>query len=654
MKKKRTNKVVNPNSKSRRVYAPGVLGKIEITPQGMGYVVVPGEDIDIKVKRENVKNAMHGDTVEVVIIKPGKAGQKPEGLVSKIIKRGQNEMIGTVELSMNFAFVVPDNKSFTKDIFINEKNSKHLKKGDRVVVRITDWNEKQKNPEGEIVAVLTDEKVNEIAMKEILLQQGFSLEFPAEVLEELALVPTTISEEEIAQRKDMRGVLTLTIDPHDAKDFDDAISYEKLENGLHRIGVHIADVAHYVLPGTALDAEAYKRATSVYLPDRVLPMLPEKISNELCSLRPLEDKLTFSAIFDINDAAEVKNQWIGKTVIHSNKRFSYEEVQEIIETKEGPHKEIILILNQISQTLRLEKFQKGAINFTSEEARFVLDEHGVPEAVVVKESKESHQLIEELMLLANKTVAAYVSRQKYKGKSIPFPYRIHDSPDMERLEPFTRFAAKFGYSFDLSNPQTISASFNKMLSSTDAHPEHHILHMLGIRTMAKAVYATKNIGHYGLAFEHYCHFTSPIRRYPDVLVHRILLQCLQQKITPIADMDEQCVHTSERERKAMDAERDATKYKQVEFMRKYIGEEFDAVISGVSPFGFWAQTVLQRCEGFISILHLPDTDEYKHIEEEYAIVGKRTKKKYQIGNPVRVKVVSANLQKKQIDFDLVS
>ncbi|HMT36967.1 MAG TPA: RNB domain-containing ribonuclease, partial [Chitinophagaceae bacterium] len=378
---KATAKHINPNSKSNRTYAAAVTGKIEINAQGVGYVVVPGVDTDIKVKRENVKNAMHGDTVEVVIIRTSKTTQKPEGLVTNIVKRGQSEMIGTVEMNMNFAFVVPDNKSFTKDIFINEKNSKGLKKGDRVVVKITDWNEKKKNPEGEIVSILTGEKINEIAMKEILLQQGFSLEFPKEVMDELADIPLEITASEIANRKDLRKELTITIDPHDAKDFDDAISYKKLDNGLHQIGVHIADVGHYVKPGTALDKEAYARATSVYLPDRVLPMLPEKISNELCSLRPHEDKLTFSVVFDIDDHAVVRQHWIGKTVIHSDKRFTYEEVQQIIETGEGEHQDVISILNKLSQTLRADKFKKGAINFTSEEARFILDEHGVPESV---------------------------------------------------------------------------------------------------------------------------------------------------------------------------------------------------------------------------------------------------------------------------------
>lgn len=644
---------LNPNSKSKRQYNNTVTGKIEITQQGVGYVIVPDMEMDVKVKRENVKNAMNGDTVEVAIIKVNRINNKPEGIVTSIVKRGQDEMIGTVETSMNFAFVIPDNPSFTKDIFINEQNSKDLKKGDRVVVKIIDWNEKKKNPEGIITSILTNEKENEIAMKEILLSQGFTLEFSDEVLKETDALKTTISKEEISNRKDLRDTLTFTIDPHDAKDFDDAISYKKLDNGLHQIGVHIADVSHYVKPNTALDKEAFSRATSVYLPDRVLPMLPEKISNELCSLKPNEDKLTFSVIFDIDDNAQVKKHWIGKTIIHSGKRFTYEDVQQIIETKEGEHKEIILLLHTLTQKIRKEKFELGAINFSSEESRFILDEHGVPEAVVIKESKASHQLVEEMMLLANKTIAEFVHKQKYKNKPIPFPYRIHDSPNIEKLEPFAIFAAKLGYTFDLTSPESIAKSFNNMLNNTHQNPEHEILHVLGIRTMAKAVYSTENIGHYGLAFEYYCHFTSPIRRYPDVLVHRIVLQILENNIKPIENMEELCMHCSDKERKAMEAEREATKYKQVEYMKKYIGEEFDAIISGVGKFGFWAQTVEQKCEGFVSILDLPFQDTFEFITEEYALVGKKTKKKFQIGDAIKIKVVNTNLTKRQIDYDLV-
>lgn len=653
--KKNKNKKPQPQKRVSSTHSriPSVSGTLDIAKHGMGYVMVPGMETDIIVKRENLKNAMHGDTVEVAIIKVNPTSKRPEGLITKIIKRGQSELIGTVQLKSFFAFVIPDNKSFTKDIFINEQNSKGLKNGDRVIVKITDWSDKLKNPEGEITEVLNDERVNEIAMKEILLQQGFTLEFPEDVMKEATALPNTIDEYEISQRLDLRKTLTITIDPHDAKDFDDAISYKVLENGNMEIGVHIADVSHYVKPHTALDKEAYSRATSVYLPDRVLPMLPEKISNELCSLRPHEDKLTFSAIFEMNPKAEVLNYKLGKTVIHSDRRFTYEEAQEIILGKDDSHKEIILTLNNLSQQLRKRKFEAGAINFTSEEARFILDEHGIPTDVVVKESNESHQLIEELMLLANRTVAEYVAHKKYKNEAIPFPYRIHDSPDIDKLKPFAAFAATFGHKFNLSSPDKISASFNKMIAHTGHHPEDAILHTLGIRTMAKAVYSTENIGHYGLAFEYYCHFTSPIRRYPDVLVHRILEQCLQNDITPISNMDEMCAHTSEKERKAMEAEREGNKYKQVEFMRKHLGEEFDAVISGVANFGFWAQTIAHRCEGFVSTLDLNDSGNYKFNEEEYALINKRSGKKFQIGKPIKIKVLAANLEKKQIDFGIV-
>jgi ribonuclease R len=655
MKKKHKQTKFSPIvRKSRRPsLTPAVTGKLDISKQGMGYVIVPGMDIDIIVKRENLKNAMHGDTVEVSIFKVGNSGKRPEGIITNIVQRGQNELIGTVQLSKFFAFVVPDNKSFNKDIFINEKNSKGLKEGDRVIVRITDWNEKLKNPEGIVIDSLNDERINEIAMKEILLSQGFTLEFPEEVLKELDQLQTEITDEEVSKRKDLRNLFTLTIDPHDAKDFDDAISIRKLENGLTEVGVHIADVSHYVKPNTALDKEAYQRATSVYLPDRVLPMLPEKISNELCSLRPNEDKLTFSVLFELDNKAQVKNYWIGRTVIHSNKRFTYEEAQEIIMGADNELKEQILQLHHFSQQLRQRKFDAGAINFSSEEARFILDEHGIPTDVVVKESNESHQLIEELMLLANRTVAEFVAKKKFKNELIPFPYRIHDSPNLEKLKPFAAFAATFGHKFNLSSPEAISKSFNQMVTDTGKHPEDAILHTLGIRTMAKAVYSTDNIGHYGLAFEYYCHFTSPIRRYPDVLVHRILMQCLENHIQPISNMDEQCKHTSDRERKAMEAEREGQKYKQVEFMRKFIGDEFDAVISGVANFGFWAQTVDHKCEGFVSLLNLQDVDDFQFIEEEYALVGRRTKQKFQIGKSVRIKVIAAFLDKKQIDFDLV-
>ncbi|HRN48821.1 MAG TPA: VacB/RNase II family 3'-5' exoribonuclease, partial [Niabella sp.] len=435
---------------------------------------------------------------------------------------------------------------------------------------------------------------------------------------------------------------------------DDAISFRKLKNGNYEIGVHIADVSHFVTPGNALDDEAYQKATSVYLPDRVVPMLPEHISNMLCSLRPDEDKLTFSAIFQLNEKAEVKQYWLGKTIIRSKRRFTYEEVQNIIESGKGDHSEAILAVNHISQTLRKYRFDEGAINFRSTEVRFRLDEQGNPIGIELKESKEAHQLIEEMMLLANKTVATHVSKIKMNNKSIPFPYRIHDTPDEEQLLPFIAFANKFGYKFDISSAETIAESFNKLLKDTQGRPEEAVLSELGIRTMAKAKYTAVNVGHYGLGFEYYCHFTSPIRRYPDIMVHRILLEALEDRVAIDKKMEEKCKHCSNMERQAMEAERDANKYKQVQYMQQFIGDEFDAIISGVSRFGFWAETLDHLCEGMVSITSLAEFDSFQHSDSDYALIGMKTHKRFTMGDKVRIKVVAANLEKRHIDFEWVN
>jgi ribonuclease R len=472
-------------------------------------------------------------------------------------------------------------------------------------------------------------------------------------MEEALRQPDLIAQEELKQRKDMRDILTFTIDPVDARDFDDAISFRKLKNGIYEIGVHIADVSHYLEEGSPLDQEAYERATSVYLPDRVLPMLPERISNELCSLRPHEDKLTFSCVFQITAKGDVKQYWIGRTVIHSNHRFTYEDVQEIIETGKGLYHEEVLLLNGLAQQFRKQRFKSGAINFSSQEVRFKLDEDGKPIGIVVKESKESHQLIEEFMLLANRTVAENISKVRVNRKEIPFPYRVHDQPDEEKLTPFVEFAKKYGYHFDTRSPAGIAASFNDMLQRVHGKPEQHVLEQLGIRTMAKAVYTSENIGHYGLSFEYYCHFTSPIRRYPDVMVHRIVAQVLAEKARVDKKLEEKCKHCSERERAAMESERAANKYKQVEFMKQFVGEEFDAVISGVASFGFWAETVEHKCEGLVSVQSLLDYDDFRHVESEYALVGRRSGRSFRMGDKVRVKLLSANLAKRQLDYEWV-
>lgn len=628
-------------------------GRLEITRSGMGFVIVDGDKNDIMVKPGDFDTALNGDIVRVKLVKENMRTGKREGRITEVITRKQTEFIGHLQLSTNHAFFVPDTDKPMPDLFIPLIDINAAKNKDRVVARLVKWDKTDKKPVGEIIKVLLPEDDNDAAMQELLAQAGFPLSFPIDVQETAERIPDILDKEEISKRRDCRDILTFTIDPADAKDFDDAISIRELTKGVYEIGVHIADVSYYVHPDSDLDVEAYKRATSVYLPDRVNPMLPEKISNELCSLRPHEDKFTFSAIFQMTAKGEVKQYWLGKTVIHSDHRFAYEDVQQIIETKEGIHKEDILLLNDISQRMRKKRFEKGAINFSSQEVRFKLDEKGKPIGIVVKESKESHQLIEELMLLANKTVAENVAKLHINKKPIPFPYRVHDQPDKDRLAPFLIFAKKYGHSFDISSPEKISASFNQMLEDAKGKPEQHVLEQLGIRTMAKAIYTTENIGHYGLAFEFYCHFTSPIRRYPDILVHRVLESILIGK--PINDkkMEEKCKHSSERERAAMECERAGNKYKQVEFLKSHIGETFEAVISGVSSFGFWAETVLHKCEGLVSIIGLSDYDDFRHVETDYSLVGRRSGRIFRIGDRVTIKVVAANLEKRQLDYELV-
>ena len=626
-------------------------GKLDVTRSGIGYVIVEGLEKDIFIRPHDFNKAFHGDTVRISIKEHN--GKRMEGSVEEVLERKQIEFIGNISISETFAFFTPDSQKPMPDFYVSTKNLNDAKDKDRVVVRLLRWADAEKKPEGEVVNVLEAKDVNDMAMKEILIESGFPLEFSKEVLEETARLTENITQEEIHKRKDCREILTFTIDPVDAKDFDDAISIRKLKNDNYEIGVHIADVSHFVKPLTALDDSAYERATSVYLPDRVNPMLPEKISNELCSLRPHEDKFTFSAIFQINNKAEVKNYWIGKTIIHSDRRFTYEEVQEIIEKNEGDHLQEIVLLNDLAQQFRKQRFKNGAINFSSTEVRFTLDETGKPTGIVVKESKEAHQLIEEFMLLANRTIADYVSKVKVNKKPIPFPYRIHDKPDEEKLKPFISFARKFGYKFDLKDEAAVAASFNQMLKDVQGRPEQHVLEQLGIRTMAKAIYTSENIGHYGLGFKTYCHFTSPIRRYPDILVHRILESILEKMIVFDKKMEEKCKHCSDNERSAMEAERAANKYKQVEYMQDFLGEEFEGVINGVSSFGFWVETVAHKCEGLVSVRDLSEYDDFRLNESDYALVGLRSGRKFRMGDIVTIKVVSANLAKRQLDYEWV-
>ncbi|MFT3980667.1 MAG: ribonuclease R [Ferruginibacter sp.] len=644
------------SSKKKTAKTKVLQGRLDISRSGMGFVIVDGLETDILVKPNHFGKAFNGDIVQVHVDKPaGRGGKRDEGVVVKIMERKQTEFTGTVDINNNkIAFFVHSSDKGLPDFYIPMDKLNGAQNGDRVVARFVRWEKDDRKPQGEVVTVMDAKNEGDLAMKEILVDGGFPIGFEEPVLKEAAALSERITREEERKRKDFRDILTFTIDPVDAKDFDDAISIRNLDNGNYEIGVHIADVSHFVTPGSILDKAAYERATSVYLPDRVNPMLPERISNELCSLRPNEDKYTFSAVFQITNKAEVKHKWIGRTIIHSNHRFTYEEVQQTIETKEGLHFKPILLLNSLAQTMRSERFKNGAINFSSQEVRFKLDENGKPIGIVVKESKEAHQLIEEFMLLANRTVAEYVSKIKINKEPIPFPYRIHDEPNEEKLLPFVAFAKKFGYQFDTKDEKAVATSFNNLLKEVHGKPEQHVLEQLGIRTMAKAVYTSENIGHYGLGFEYYCHFTSPIRRYPDVIVHRVLQEIIDKNVKPDKKMEEKCKHCSDRERAAMEAERAGNKYKQVEFMKDYLAEEFDAVISGVSTFGFWAETVEHKCEGLVSIRDLSDYDDFRLDEADYSLVGARTKKKFRMGDKVRIKVVAANLSKRQLDYEWVA
>jgi ribonuclease R len=647
----RKNEKRSGKKKSRNVNE--YMGILEITRSGMGFVIVNGMETDILVRPGDFNTALHGDTVKVEV-NPDKSGKRMQGKVTDVLERKQIDFVGRLEMNKGYAFVIPEGDKKIPDIFIPQFAFNGAVDNDRVVVRIKEWEkDTKKRPVGEIINVLNAEDSNDVAMKEILLENGFPLEFPEEAMEEAARIPDTIPEREVHKRRDFRNTLTFTIDPIDAKDFDDALSIHLLPDGNFEIGVHIADVSHFVLPSTELDEAAYAKATSVYLPDRVNPMLPEQISNVLCSLRPKEDKLTFSVVFQMTSKGQVKQYWLGKTIIHSDHRFTYEEVQEIIENQAGMYSDEILLLNNIAQRLRKKRFDNGAINFSSQEVRFKLDEKGKPIGIVIKESKEAHQLIEEFMLLANKYVAEHVSKIEVNKKPLPFPYRIHDLPSEEKLLPFMAFARKFGHKFDTSSPEKIAESFNNMLVDVQGKPEQHVLEQLGIRTMAKAIYTSDNIGHYGLGFEHYCHFTSPIRRYPDIMVHRVLEQVLNKEIKPDKKMDVKCKHCSERERAAMDAERAANKYKQVEYMQDFLGEEFDGVISGVASFGFWVETIEHKCEGMVSITSLAEYDEFRMVESDYSLVGLRSGRKFRMGDKVRIKVIAANLGKRQLDYEWV-
>jgi ribonuclease R len=630
-----------------------IIGTVDMTADGSAYIVPEDEfEKDVFVAPRKLKNALHGDTVKAYVFAK-KSGRKNDGEVVEIIKRAKSDFTGVIKISDRFAFVIADDKKMMHDIFVPLADTHEAKNGQRVLVTLSDWPESAKNPIGIVKHVLGNQGENNTEMNAILAQYGFPLEFPPQVEREANAIPEEIPAAEIAKRKDFRKVLTFTIDPADAKDFDDAISYQKLPNGNHEIGVHIADVSHYVIQGTDLDKEAYSRATSVYLVDRVIPMLPERLSNGVCSLRPHEDKLCFAAVFELDEQANIQSEWYGRTVIHSNRRFSYEEAQEVIENKEGDYAAEILKLNELAYILRDRKFKNGAISFESTEVKFKLDEAGKPIGVYVKERKDAHKLIEDYMLLANRKVAEFIAK-KTKGKDkLTFVYRVHDSPNMETLNTFATFASRFGYKINTKSDKEIAKSLNNLMADVEGKKEQNILTSLAIRSMAKAIYSTKKTSHYGLAFEYYTHFTSPIRRYPDVMAHRLLQTYLDGgKSADMEFYEVASVHSSAMEKRAADAERASIKYKQAEYLENNIGTEYKGIISGVTEWGMYVEIEENKCEGMIRLRDISD-DFYVLDEKNYCIVGQRKKKKYQLGDEVMIRVKKVDLSKRQIDFTLI-
>lgn len=656
-----------------------LLGKVDMSANGTAYINVEGLEQDVLINAEHTLGALAGDMVKIVITR-NRGDRQSEGKILEIVERAREEFVGTIKQYRNVWFFTPDNNKIPYDFFIEPNNKVQLENGIKGVIKITDWNNKGEAPIGKITKILGMPGEHETEIHAIMQEYGLTSEFPIEVVKEAEKISTEISADEIKKRRDFREVTTFTIDPVDAKDFDDALSVKWINENTYEIGVHIADVTHYVLPNTALEKEALRRATSVYLVDRTVPMLPEKLSNVLCSLRPNEDKLCYSAVFVLNNDAEILEQWFGRTIIHSIKRFTYEEAQEILENQKGELCSELMLLDDLAKKMRAVRFKRGAISFEKKEVKFKLDKKGKPISVFFKEAKDSNKLIEDFMLLANKKVAEMVGinpdHTKKRGKesldsALPFVYRIHDSPNEEKLNQFAGFVKKLGYSIKTEGKIEIAKSLNQMLTEAHGKKEENMISQLAVRTMAKAVYSTNNIGHYGLSFDYYSHFTSPIRRYPDMMVHRLLNDYLnsgkkeskdiksveenmkKKKVFPdVKLLEMQCKHASDQEKVASEAERASIKYKQVEFMSDKTTQIFKAVVSGVTEYGIFAEIEENLCEGLIRLRDIA-TDFFELDAENYCVRGKRTKRVIRMGDEVFVKVKKADIAKKQLDFTLI-
>ena len=630
-----------------------IEGRISMKQTGKAYLISDSSEAeDVFIAFSNTGRALDGDIVKVHLF-PARKGRKVEGRVIEIVKRYKELFVGTIKMAKNISYFIPDNLNMPIEILIPNKALHGAKTAQKVVVKITEWSEHSRNPFGEVVTVLGYPGDNNVEMNSILIDHNFSPDFPPEVEKEASRIALKIPKKEMDARRDFRNEFTITIDPDDAKDFDDAISFSKMNNGHYQIGVHIADVSYYVKENSLIDAEAYHRATSVYLVDRTIPMLPELLSNNLCSLRPHEDKLCYSTIFEMDIKGKIYKQWIGKTMINSNHRFDYEQVQKIIEDRVGEYSEEILTLDTIAKALRKERVDKGSINFATEEVKFILDEKAKPIGVYIKENKDSNQLVEDFMLLANRKVAELIGKVSQETEAKSFVYRIHDKPLEEKIGKFNTFITKLGYSLRLNSRKSLANSMNSLFESVQGKGEQSMIETLAIRTMQRAVYSTDNIGHYGLGFKYYTHFTSPIRRYPDLMVHRLLSHYLAGKPSVSKeDLVAKCKHSSDMEQRATEAERNSIKYKQAEYLSDKIGKEFDGLISGVSKWGVWVQLEETKCEGMVSVKSLFD-DFYYYDEDNYRYVGQRTGKVFRLGDKVRIRVKDVDLAKKQMNYIFV-